>query len=238
MRAHVAEVEQLHDGLRGLRHDLRTHISVLQGLMKRGAFGQAQAYLDSLGRSYTGEAGKSGAVYAGKQPEEKGMGDAGRQPEGEATEHGAGKAVRKTEIMTGNPVTDVILSEHRHRITEAGMMFEADFHYPDSAEVDAFDLSVIFDNALTNAREATPRGGRIRIRSFREHQAYLIVIENTFEGELTGRGADGLLMTTKQPAEEHGFGLRHIKTVVERYHGAMTIEQKGDTVVLSMMLCI
>lgn len=238
MRAHVAEVEQLHDGLRGLRHDMRNHISVLQGLMKRGAFGQAQAYLDSLGRSYTGEAGKSGAVYAGKQPEEKGMGDAGRQPEGEATEHGAGKAVRETEIMTGNPVTDVILSEHRHRITEAGMMFEADFHYPDSAEVDAFDLSVIFDNALTNAREATPRGGRIRIRSFREHQAYLIVIENTFEGELTGRGADGLLMTTKQPAEEHGFGLRHIKTVVERYHGAMTIEQKGDTVVLSMMLCI
>lgn len=117
-------------------------------------------------------------------------------------------------------------------------MFEADFHYPDSAVVDAFDLSVILDNALTNALEATPRGGRIRIRSFREHQAYLIVIENTFEGELAGRSADGLLMTTKQPVEEHGFGLRHIKTVVERYHGAMTIEQKGDTVVLSLMLCI
>lgn len=298
MRAHIEEVEQLHDGLRGLRHDMRNHISVLQGLMKRGAFGQAQAYLDSLGRSYSGEAGKSGAVYAGKQPEEngaedagkqpekngaedaerrpeeegtrdterrpeeEGMGDVGRQPEetgaendgklpekegienaairsgGVDSKHGEGKAVRETEIMTGNPVTDVILAEHRHRIMEAGMMFEADFHYPDSAVVDAFDLSVIFDNALTNAREATPRGGRIRIRSFREHQAYLIVVENTFEGELAGRGADGLLMTTKRPAEEHGFGLRHIKTVVERYHGAMTIEQKGDTVVLSMMLCI
>lgn len=222
MRAHIEEVERLHDDLRGLRHDMKNHISVLWGLMERGAYGQAQEYLDSLGRSYTGESGKAGAVYAGKQPEEK----------------EADKEEREPEIMTGNPVTDVILSEHRHRIMEAGMMFEADFHYPDSAVVDAFDLSVIFDNALTNAREATPRGGQIRIRSFREHQAYLIVIENTFEGELAGRGADGLLMTTKQPAEEHGFGLRHIKTVVERYHGAMTIEQKGDTVVLSMMLCI
>lgn len=274
MRAHIGEVERLHDDLRGMRHDMKNHISVLKGLMERGAYGQAQAYLDSLGRSYTGKSGKNGAVYAGKQPEEKGtedagrwlekegmedagrrsemegMEDAGRRPEKEGmedagrrpkradSEYGADKGERETEIMTGNPVTDVILSEHRHRIMEAGMMFEADFHYPDSAVADAFDLSVILDNALTNAREATPREGQIRIRSFREHQAYLIVIENTFEGELAGRGAGGLPMTTKRPAEEHGFGLRHIKTVVERYHGAMTIEQKGDTVVLSMMLCI
>lgn len=248
MRAHVGEIERLHDDLRGLRHDMKNHISVLSGLMERGAYGQAQAYLDSLGRSYTGEAGKAGAVYAGKQPEETEAEDAGRRLEKEGIEdaakrsegvaHGADKEEREPEIMTGNPVTDVILSEHRHRIMEEGMMFESDFHYPDSAVVDAFDLSVILDNALTNALEAAPRGGQIRIRSFREHQAYLIVVENTFEGELAGRGADGLLMTTKQPTEEHGFGLRHIKTVVERYHGAMTIEQKGDTVVLSLMLCI
>ena len=222
MRVHIEEVERLHDDLRGLRHDMRNHISVLRGLMRRGAFGQAQEYLDSLGRSYTGEAGKAGAVYAGQQPEEK----------------GADKEEREPEIMTGNPVTDVILSEHRRRIMEAEMMFEADFHYPDSAVVDVFDLSVILDNALTNALEAAPQGSFIRIRSFREGQAYLIVIENTFEGELAGRGTDGLLMTTKQPAEEHGFGLRHIKTVVERYHGAMTIEQKGDLVQLNVMLCI
>ncbi|MDE5818620.1 MAG: GHKL domain-containing protein [Lachnospiraceae bacterium] len=262
MRAHIEEVERLHDDLRGMRHDMRNHISVLQGLMKRGAFGRAQEYLDSMGRLYTGEAGKAGAMYAGKGSEGEAMGDVGerleeegaendgkrlekegienaeRQPEGETSKYGADKAGREPEIMTGNPVTDVILAEHRRRITEAGAIFETDFHYPDSAAVDAFDLSVILDNALTNALEAEPQGGFIRIRSFREGQAYLIVIENAFEGVLAGTGAEGLPMTTKQPAEEHGFGLRHIKTVVERYHGAMTIEQKGDMVVLSMMLCI
>lgn len=226
MRTHVEEVERLHDGLRGMRHDMRNHISVLQGLMQRGAFGQAQEYLDSMGRSYTGETGEAGAV------------NAGGQPEGEASKYGADQAEQQSEIMTGNPVTDVILAEHRRRITEAGVLFETDFHYPDSTAVDAFDLSVILDNALTNAQEAAPQGSFIRIRSFREGQAYLIVIENAFEGTLPGIGAEGLPMTTKRPAEAHGFGLRHIKTVVERYHGAMTIEQKGNTVCLSMMLCV
>lgn len=238
MRAHVEEVERLHDGLRGMRHDMRNHISVLQGLMQRGAFGQAQEYLDSMGRSYTGEAGNAGAVYAAKRSDEEGTGDGAMRPEGENSKYGADQAGREPEIMTGNPVTDVILAEHRRRITEAGVMFESDFHYPDSTAVDAFDLSVILDNALTNAQEAAPQGSFIRIRSFREGQAYLIVIENAFEGVLPGIGAEGLPMTTKQPAEAHGFGLRHIKTVVERYHGAMTIEQKGNTVCLSMMLCI
>lgn len=230
MRAHVEEVERLHDGLRGMRHDMRNHISVLQGLMQRGAFGQAQEYLDSMGRSYTGEAGKAGAVYAEQEQEDEIC-----PP---VLTSDASKDAQQPEIMTGNPVTDVILAEHRRRITEAGVMFESDFHYPDSTAVDAFDLSVILDNALTNAQEAAPQGSFIRIRSFREGQAYLIVIENAFEGVLPGIGAEGLPMTTKQPAEAHGFGLRHIKTVVERYHGAMTIEQKGNTVCLSMMLCI
>lgn len=242
MRAHIEEVERLHDDLRGMRHDMKNHISVLWGLMERGAYGQAQAYLDSLERSYHKMAGKDGLNDDTDGGESDRGTNFGEMKEDKTcrsvSAYGVDEHVQGSEIMTGNPVTDVILSEHRRRIMEAGMMFEADFHYPDSAAVDAFDLSVIFDNALTNAREATPLGGQIRIRSFREHRAYLIVIENTFEGELAGRGAGGLPMTTKRPAEEHGFGLRHIKTVVERYHGAMTIEQKGDTVVLSMMLCI
>ena len=266
MRTHIEEVERLQDGLRGMRHDMKNHISVLQGLMDRGAFVHAQAYLDSMGRSYSEAAGKAGAGNDGKQMDGEEIRDCGMRPEdgsdspGQACVRGGSdspdracgrggsdssgpgcgmdESGQDAEIRTGNPVTDVILAEHRRRIAEAGAAFETDFHYPDSTEIDVFDLSVILDNALTNAREALPQNGWIRIRSFREHHAYLIVIENAFDGELAARGAEGLPMTTKQPTEEHGFGLRHIKTIVEHYHGAMTLEQKGDMVQLSVMLCV
>ncbi len=135
-------------------------------------------------------------------------------------------------------MTDVILEEHQRRIAAQKASFEVDFHYPDEAAVDAFDLSIILDNALTNALEAVSAGGVIRIRSFREHHAYLIVVENTFVGELALKGAEGLPMTTKQPAGAHGFGLRHMKAVAEHYHGALAIEQEGALVRLSVMLCI
>lgn len=254
MRAHIEEVERLHEDLRGMRHDMRNHISVLKRLLERGELAQAKDYLDSMGRACAGQpAGEKESTEGGQPGNDKEGVKRGRQARngeqsGVEPESGAGsvktddtKPGRKLlaeEIRTGNPVTDVILAEHQRRIEAAGAMFQSDFHYPDDTAADAFDLSIILDNALTNALEALPQHGVICIRSFREHHAYLIVVENTFEGVLAAKGAEGLPMTTKQPAEAHGFGLRHIKAVAEHYHGAVTIEQEGSLVRLNVMLCI
>lgn len=255
MRVHIGEVEQLHEDMRGMRHDMRNHISVLQRLLERGESGQAMDYLDSMGRACSGTQEKAGVLETPGTQEEAGTQGTAGTPE----KNGKRKAIgghkdcqandecykrtgsgnRQTgDIRTGNPVTDVILEEHQRRIAAQKASFEVDFHYPDEAAVDAFDLSIILDNALTNALEAVSAGGVIRIRSFREHHAYLIVVENTFVGELALKGAEGLPMTTKQPAGAHGFGLRHMKAVAEHYHGALTIEQEGALVRLSVMLCI
>lgn len=267
MRVHIGEVERLHEDLRGMRHDMRNHISVLQRLLERGESGQAMDYLDSMGRACSGmseeavaqgEDGtleEAGVSETTDMPEEAGMSETTRMQEesgkrkaigghkdchvNDDYHRGTGSGNRQTgDIRTGNPVTDVILEKHQRRIAARKAAFEVDFHYPDEAAVDAFDLSIVLDNALTNALEAVSTGGVIRIRSFREHHAYLIVVENTFEGELASKGAEGLPMTTKQPAGAHGFGLRHMKAVAEHYHGALTIEQEGALVRLSVMLCI
>ncbi len=267
MRVHIGEVEQLHEDMRGMRHDMRNHISVLQRLLERGESGQAMDYLDSMGRACSGTQEKAGVLETADTQEKAGVLETpGTQEEagtqgtvGTPEKNGKRKAIgghkdcqandecykgtgsgnRQTgDIRTGNPVTDVILEEHQRRIAAQKASFEVDFHYPDEAAVDAFDLSIILDNALTNALEAVSAGGVIRIRSFREHHAYLIVVENTFVGELALKGAEGLPMTTKQPAGAHGFGLRHMKAVAEHYHGALTIEQEGALVRLSVMLCI
>lgn len=55
------------------------------------------------------------------------------------------------EIKTGNPVTDVILSEKSREAEERGIAFQWDFHYPENAGFDAFDIGVILHNILSNA---------------------------------------------------------------------------------------
>ena len=54
------------------------------------------------------------------------------------------------EIKTGSPVIDVILMEKLREAKEKQIRFISDFHYPGDTKLNAFDLSVILNNALDN----------------------------------------------------------------------------------------
>ncbi len=253
MRSHIARVERLHTDMREICHDINHHVAVVHELLGREAYEEAKKYVCSFGQmiaeSRIGWPGQADSAEGAGRPD---AGAGAGSMAGEAVPAGAESMTGETapvgvkmrgaapeqRIATGNPVTDVILSEHCRSMTEKKIRFYSDFHYPDSAAVDAFDMSVILDNALSNAAEAAAAGGFVRISSFREHQAYLITVENSYTGTLAARGVDGLPVTGKQPAGAHGFGLRHIRSVAGRYHGDMTIGQKGDMVRLTVMLCV
>ena len=57
------------------------------------------------------------------------------------------------EIKTGSPVIDVILMEKLREAKEKQIRFISDFHYPKDTKLNAFDLSVILNNALDNRME-------------------------------------------------------------------------------------
>ena len=57
------------------------------------------------------------------------------------------------EIKTGSPVIDVILMEKLREAKEKQIRFISDFHYPGDTKLNAFDLSVILNNALNNCME-------------------------------------------------------------------------------------
>lgn len=61
------------------------------------------------------------------------------------------------EVGSGNPVTDVILSDRKKEMKEKKISFFCDFHYPVNGEVNAFDISIILNNGLSNAIEGIER---------------------------------------------------------------------------------
>lgn len=143
--------------------------------------------------------------------------------------------------QTGFPPLDNIL-------TEKGILCEKNsiqFTYIVDGEKLHFmqfvDVAVLFGNAIDNAIEcvlkypdlnkriislnATEKEGAVRIR-----------IENYCEDELEFVG--GLPMSRKQDKQNHGFGLKSIRYIVEKYHGMLAVNYQGRLFTINMSIPI
>ena len=150
-----------------------------------------------------------------------------------------------SDVQSGNPVTDVILSGRQKEMEEKDILFDCEFHYPQNGNIDAFDISIILHNGLSNAIEAVEReetlrsaehtdkydtngsscGGRvlrISLVTHLEKNIFIIEIINDYSGEIPIDPASGLPLTTKQGGG-HGFGLASIRRVARKYLGDMEI---------------
>lgn len=144
------------------------------------------------------------------------------------------------EVKSGNPVTDVILTEKKREAEEKGIAFTSEFHFPEGADVNAFDMSVILNNALANAIEAAQKARKpyISLSSCRQKNVYMIEIKNSFCGTLLFNKESNLPFTTKADRHRHGIGLASIQKIAQKYLGGIDIRQEGDVFFLNIMLLL
>lgn len=147
-------------------------------------------------------------------------------------------------INSGNPVTDVILQEMQREAEKRQIRFKIDFHYPTDSNVNAFDISVILNNALQNALEYASKEEKsfISVISYRRNNAYMIEISNSFKGGLKWDKESGLPVTSKGKTEEsrfekvHGYGLANIRRVAKKYSGDIAVDLNNEIFCLSILL--
>lgn len=141
---------------------------------------------------------------------------------------------------TGNPVTDVILQRYVQLAEKNGIDFQADFLFPANMNIDAFDLSIILNNALDNALEACKRQKEgqkfMELKAYRRENMFFIILRNSFDGSLNRDKEGGRLRTTKPDAGEHGLGLRNIEMCAEKYYGKAESTVRDKEFELAVML--
>ncbi len=142
------------------------------------------------------------------------------------------------EVKSGNPVTDVILREWKTEAEKRKIHFQCDFHYPTGSNINAFDVSVILNNALQNAVENVGGSGalHISILSYCRNNAYMIEIRNNFTGNLQLDTESGLPVTSKGNTDSHGYGLNNIRRIAGKYFGDIDFAVKNEEFILSIML--
>ena len=135
---------------------------------------------------------------------------------------------------TGNAITDIILHQTRQRAKKSRINFDADFHFV--ARFDAYDVSVILNNALENALEACEKtgGGEIQLRSYERGGLYFIEVANNFTGEIRWNG--DIPATTKTDTKNHGVGLTNIRRCAQKYLGEIEIDAARNIFRLTVML--
>lgn len=212
--ASVKEKQQSEDAIRSLRHDLKNHNISVKLLLDKGDIRGAMSYLDSVS-----------------------------------------EALQKTtkRFHTENDLLDGLMLQKLSEPEKNGVKVTCSLDFSKAAELmDNFDLCVLMGNILDNAVEACaamPEDAErfIKISGGQSANCQLIEVENSsvskddpsHQSYSSGPGqnvSNPLPLTTKSNKALHGFGLRNIKAVLERYNGTMDIERSEGTYSITLLI--
>lgn len=130
-----------------------------------------------------------------------------------------------TITKTGNEMMDIILTEHRLTCDTDHIEFSCMVDGEALSFINQTDLYVMLGNALDNAIEAERKEEEanriIYLGVERRKDMVAIRLENYFSGTL--QYADGRIQSSKAEKGEHGFGLKSIRLIAEKYGGHVKI---------------
>lgn len=127
-----------------------------------------------------------------------------------------------------DPVVNAVLTVKEEQMSRYGIRLEARIDIPKELPFEKTDICALFSNALDNAGEACrrlPEAEReVSVKSRAQKGLFCLEVTNP----TVGAQKNLLLQTSKADKENHGFGLRSMKEVVERNRGAMEIRVEGE----------
>ena len=157
-------------------------------------------------------------------------------------EQQSGQLARTSVIETGHPLLDTILTIREDQAKTLGAEFES-YVTADLSRVDISidDLASLCSNALSNAVEAVEQivdsSQRKIWCSITQDRQYLhIAVRNTTAHDVTI--TDNTVETTKNDKTLHGFGLKIIRQITEKYNGTYTLQCKNCMFTVQIMLPI
>lgn len=139
-----------------------------------------------------------------------------------------------------NIVVNSIVGVRLNQAKGKGIAVHSHIHVPASLEIDDVDLNSLLSNMLENAIEACMRmedqaGAYINLE-IRKNQRFLFIeCENSVD---LGESLEPGQATFKDDPKKHGFGLKTMGVVAEKYASIMQIEREPGRFVVRTNLCL
>lgn len=133
------------------------------------------------------------------------------------------------KVYTGIKILDFILEQKRVVAQKSGIQYEIDTMLLTGIPTTEQETCALFGNLLDNAIEACclvkTEEKWIKIQIKQINQLLSIELLNTFEIPCIRK--QGVFETIKEERSVHGYGIKSMRRIVDKYQGLITYEEKG-----------
>ena len=128
------------------------------------------------------------------------------------------------KIHTGDSFLDVIMNYYLYLAAKQSIKFAVSGKLVGKMHLEMFDITTLMGNILQNAMEATIKADDPKIQvEFIEHKKEFFIVVSNSVVEKPNIKKD-FFMTSKRDKMNHGFGMKNIVAVVEKYYGEYYME--------------
>lgn len=139
-------------------------------------------------------------------------------------------------IQTGNSVMNYIINSKLEYAQQNNIQFKAEIENLQFAQVGSVDFSALLSNALDNAIEASLdiEDGFIYVSVCKKRGYDTITVKNKIQSSVLAGNPE--LTSTKPDNASHGYGIKQIKTITEKYDGIVDIYEEENLFCISVMI--
>lgn len=140
-----------------------------------------------------------------------------------------------TYVNVGNSLLNYIINNKLSAAKEQGIEIKAEienlaFDYMDSVDFSAL-LNNLLDNAIHGALES--KSPKLEVQISAKKGFDIITVKNSIDESVLERNPE-FVSTKDEPG--HGYGMKQIRNIVEKYNGDIDIYEKENQFIVSIML--
>ena len=146
--------------------------------------------------------------------------------------------IRTLFSTTGNVSVDSIINYKLQNAGNEQIRVEAEIAVPEDFGMNISDsitvLGNLLDNALYAVRQVEESKRYLKLKVVFDKERLMIHCANPYVTEV--RYEEGEIISTKTDRKEHGFGLKNIEVVAEKYNGCMNVNHNDGVFAVDVLL--
>ncbi len=140
-----------------------------------------------------------------------------------------------TYVNVGNSLLSYIINSKLSMAKEQGIEIKAEIENLSFSYMDSVDFSALLNNMLDNAISGAlnSEGKKLEVDIASEKGFDVITVKNSIDGSVLKNNPE---LATSKEEPGHGYGMKQMKAVTEKYEGNIDIYEKDGMFVVSVML--